>query len=168
MQKKLIKLIVAAVMVSILLNLAGCMPMRRPAPTPAPTPTNPENQLDPRNTAPGQNQNVQATTADRVVRLVNAMPEVKGSYALVVGNVAMVGVDMRDRLSGDKENELKDRISAETKRQMPELAEVWVTADPDLVTRIRDLASRIGHGEPITGFFEEISEIAKKLQPQAT
>jgi YhcN/YlaJ family sporulation lipoprotein len=167
MRNKLIKLLVIAVVFSMLIGLPACMPMRRPAPTPAPTPTNPENQLGQQNMTPGQN--AQSTTAaDRVVRLVNAMPEVKGSYALVVGNVAMVGVDMRDKLSGDKENELKDRISADTKRQMPELAEVWVTADPDLVTRIRDLAGRIARGEPITGFFEEISNIAKKLQPKGS
>lgn len=96
------------------------------------------------------------------------MPEVKTSYALVVGNVAMVGVDMRDKLSADKENALKTRISADTKRQMPELAEVWVTSDPDLVKRIRDLAGRISRGEPITGLFEEISIIAKKLQPKGS
>ncbi|NLW17069.1 MAG: hypothetical protein GX033_05410, partial [Firmicutes bacterium] len=130
MRKKLIRLTVLALVIA---SLAGCMPMRRPAPTPTPnTPVAPQ---------PDQ-QNVQATVADRVVKLVNAMPEVKSSYALVVGNVAMVGVDLRDQLSGDKENELKSRISANTKKEIPELAEVWVTSDPDLVTRIRDLAGR--------------------------
>ncbi len=156
MRKKLIRLTVLALVIA---SLAGCMPMRRPAPTPTPnTPVAPQ---------PDQ-QNVQATVADRVVKLVNAMPEVKSSYALVVGNVAMVGVDLRDQLSGDKENELKSRISANTKKEIPELAEVWVTSDPDLVTRIRDLAGRISRGEPITGFFDEITNIAKKLQPQGS
>ncbi len=156
MRKRLVQM---TVILLILASLAGCMPMRRPTPTPTPnTPVVPQ---------PDQ-QNVQATVADRVVKLVNAMPEVKASYALVVGNVAMVGVDLRDRLSGDKENELKSRISAETKKQLPELVQVWVTADPDLVTRIRDLAGRISRGEPITGFFDEITEIAKKLQPQGS
>ncbi len=155
------RLVQATAVVLIVASLTGCMPFRRPAPTPTPTPDTPM--------APQpEQQNVQATVADRIMKLVNAMPEVKASYALVVGNVAMVGVDLRDRLSGDKENELKSRISAETKKQFPELAEVWVTADPDLVTRIRELAGRISRGEPITGFFDQITEIAKKLQPQGS
>lgn len=161
MQKRMIMFIVLALIVT---SLAGCLPMRRPTPTPTPTPTNP---MTPGPT-PTPTPTAQATTADRVVRIVNAMPEVKTSYALVVGNVAMVGVDMRDKLSADKENALKTRISADTKRQMPELAEVWVTSDPDLVKRIRDLAGRISRGEPVTGFFEEISNIAKKLQPKGS
>lgn len=158
MQKKLIKFIVIML---VLTSLAGCMPFRRPAPTPSPSPTPSPTPITP-------DQNVQATSADRVVKIINAMDNVKGSYAVVIGNVAMVGVDLRDNLSGDQENELKTRISAETKRQLPELSEVWITADPDLVTRIRDLAERIGRGEPITGFFDEISNIAKKLQPQGS
>lgn len=159
MKKKLIMPIVIALIIA---SLAGCMPLRRPTPTPTPAPT-PINPM-----TPAPQGNVQATTADRVVKLVNAMPEVKSSYALVVGNVAMVGVDLRDKLTADRENVLKTRISADTKRQMPELAEVWVTSDPDLVTRIRDLAGRIGRGEPVTGFFDEISNIAKKLQPKGS
>lgn len=161
MQKRLIMFIVLALIIT---SLAGCLPMRRPTPTPTPTPTNPMTPVP----TPTPTPTAQATTADRVVRIVNAMPEVKTSYALVVGNVAMVGVDMRDKLSADKENALKTRISADTKRQMPELAEVWVTSDPDLVKRIRDLAGRISRGEPVTGFFEEISIIAKKLQPKGS
>ncbi|HBK84837.1 MAG TPA: hypothetical protein DDZ53_02255 [Firmicutes bacterium] len=150
--------IFSLVVMLIIASLAGCMPFRRPTPTP--TPTNP--------ITPTPQSTVQPTAADRVIKIVNAMPEVKTSYALVVGNVAMVGVDLRDKLTADKENALKTRISADTKRQMPELAEVWVTSDPDLVTRIRNLASRISRGEPITGFFDEITNIAKKLQPKGS
>lgn len=96
------------------------------------------------------------------------MAEVKGSYAVVLGNVAMVGVDLRDRMDGDQENALKTRISSEVKRQMPTLAEVWVSADPDLVVRIRDLAARISRGEPISGFMDEITQLLQKLQPKSS
>ena len=152
------------VTVLIIASLAGCTAYRRPTPTPTPTPTpDPEAPEMPMTPAP---QTAQPTTADRVVKVVNSMAEVKSSYAVVVGNVAMVGVDLRDKLTTSQEESLKNRISSETKRQMPELAEVWVTSDPDLVKSIRDLAARISRGEPISGFFDEITQIMRKLEPE--
>lgn len=162
MQKQYVRMFIVLL---IILSLAGCTPFRRPTPTPqtpTPTPGVPGTETTP----PGQMQE-QLPTADRVTRIVNAMSEVKMSSALIIGNVALVGVDLRDKLSGDQENRLKEQISTDTKRQIPELAEVWVTSDPDLLTRIRDLAARISRGEPVTGLFDEIDTIVKKLQPQA-
>lgn len=162
MQKKFIGIFIVLL---IMASLAGCMPVRRPAPTPTPAPGPAPVPTEPRTAKPEQ---VQGGMATRVTKLVDAMPEVKSSSALVVGNVAMVGVDLRDKLTAAKEDTLKTKISADTKKQMPELAQVWITSDPDLFTRIRDLARRIEQGEPITGFFDEISTIGKKLQPKSS
>ncbi len=141
----------------VLTSITGCAVYRRPTPnTPSvPNPATPNNQVQP-------------TVADQIIQQVNAMPQVKGSYAVVLGNVAMVGIDLRDRLSGEQENALKTRISTEVKQKMPALAEVWVSADPDLVVRIRDLAARIGRGEPVSGFMDQITALFKKLQPKSS
>ena len=164
------KLILVMVVGMLGLALSGCMPLRRPVtPTPPNTPDttapNPQLPNQPAPSTPGTTPT--GGTADRIITLLNAMPEVQNSYALTIGNVAFVGVDLKDNVSADAENKLKDKISNDVKREQPELAEVWVTGDPDLVTRIRDLSERITRGEPITGFFTEIEAIAKKLQPQS-
>ncbi len=158
MKKRLLLLLV---LVLVLSSMAGCAIYRRPAP-------NQQGQPAPNAPAVPPNAQVQPSIADQIVRTVNAIEGVKGSYAVVLGNVAMVGVDLKDRLSGEQERELKTRVADEVERQIPNLAEVWVSADPDLVVRIRGLAERIARGEPISGFMDEITELLQKLQPQGS
>lgn len=150
MWRKLAFFVLLALLIS---SFSGCASFRRPAPGPAVPQVTPGNQVQP-------------TVADQIVQMVNKMTGVKASYAVVIGNLAMIGVDLKDRLNADQENQLKDRIAAEVKAKMPQLAEVWVTADPDLVVRIRDLAARIARGEPISGFFDEVNNLIQKLRPQ--
>jgi YhcN/YlaJ family sporulation lipoprotein len=158
MKKRMLLLLV---LLLVLASMAGCAVYRRPAPN-QPTQPGPTTPMVP------PNAQAQPSVADEIVRIVNAMQGVKGSYAVVLGNVAMVGVDLKDRLSGEQEDQLKTRIATEVERQIPNLAEVWVSADPDLVVRIRSLADRIARGEPISGFMDEVTELLQKLQPEAS
>ncbi|MGI6343934.1 MAG: YhcN/YlaJ family sporulation lipoprotein [Bacillota bacterium] len=155
------KLSVILVLALVMFTLSGCTLYRRPDARQQQTMPGPNQPTPITPTTPAR-----TTSADQIVRMVNSREEVKNSYAVVLGNVAIVGVDMNDRISGDRENRLKDDISAQVEKEMPELAEVWVTADPDLVVRVRDLARRIERGEPISGFLDEVGELLKKLRPQ--
>ncbi len=41
-----------------------------------------------------------------------------------------------------------------------------MTADPDLVQRIRELSDDINKGRPISGLADELAEIAGRISPQ--
>ena len=62
-------------------------------------------------------------------------------------------------------DQVKDRISALVKEMDQSVDTVYVTADADTVTRIRNIADDIAAGKPISGFINELNEIAGRITP---
>lgn len=55
---------------------------------------------------------------------------------------------------------------AEALKEDPQGANALVTADPDLVQRIRELSDDINKGRPLSGLTDELAEIAGRISPQ--
>ncbi|WP_286885119.1 YhcN/YlaJ family sporulation lipoprotein [Aneurinibacillus sp. UBA3580] len=145
------------------LMLAGCGPN---------TPAKPEAQGKTevqrvKQTAPEsvQPQNAQAT-ADRLARLAAEVPHVRGATAVVFGKVAIVGINVDAKLDRARVGTIKYSV-AEAMRKDPQGARALVTADPDIVQRLREMNEDIRRGRPVAGFAEELADIAGRLVPQA-
>lgn len=48
-----------------------------------------------------------------------------------------------------------------------DITRVSVSADPDIFTRIDNIARDIGRGRPLSGFGDEIEEIIRRITPGA-
>ncbi|MDE1433715.1 YhcN/YlaJ family sporulation lipoprotein, partial [Bacillus licheniformis] len=66
---------------------------------------------------------------------------------------------------GDVTNELKEKISKKVKATDNNINNVFVSANPDFVDRMRNDGDRIQNGEPIQGIFDEFGETINRIFP---
>ncbi|MGG3884792.1 YhcN/YlaJ family sporulation lipoprotein [Brevibacillus panacihumi] len=116
------------------------------------------------NPGPVKNQSAQAT-ADRLVELAKRVPKVNGATAVVVGKYAVVGIDVNAHLDRPQVGVIKYSV-AEALKEDPQGATALVTADPDIVQRLREMGADIRNGRPVSGFAEEMADIVGRIIPQ--
>lgn len=111
------------------------------------------------------NEDPQAT-ADRLVALARKVPNVNGATAVVAGNYAVVGIDVNAHLERSEVGVIKYSV-AEALKEDPMGANAVVTADPDIVQRLREMAADIRRGRPVSGVTDELADIVGRIMPQA-
>jgi YhcN/YlaJ family sporulation lipoprotein len=95
------------------------------------------------------------------------VPGVNSATVVIAGTTAFVGIDQRADLEKSETENVKRDVSNAVKKAEPRLTAVYVSSDPDTVTRIRRIADGIAAGKPISAFDNELAEIAKRLSPTA-
>jgi len=149
------------------LCLVGCQPANKPpANESAPPPgTGPQkvrvDQTAPKNKHTDRNQAV----AERMVRIATSLPQVKSATAVVAGRYTIVGIDVDPTLDRGRVGTVKYSV-AQALHEDPEGKDALVTADVDLVQRLRELADDMRAGRPAAGIAEELAEIAGRIIPQ--
>jgi len=111
------------------------------------------------------NRNNNVALARKIADRVEDIEGVNRAYVLISGDMAIVGVDMDSNLEGQVTNALKQRIERAVKKVDNNIVNVGVTADPDLLTRIRNMFKDMDDGNPIEGFVDEFQEIFRRITP---
>ncbi len=111
--------------------------------------------------------------AERIANMVTDMENVERATAIVMGNMAIIGVRVeggnqqgaqnRDNAAGQ---EMKQEIATRVEREVPEVTEALVTADPEITQRIENISRNIAQGRPISESFDEIGEIIQRITPR--
>lgn len=172
------------------MGITGCRAARRPVPEENKTPplqqaplreTIPKQQgndrisqgeenlinerMTPRNTeTEGMNQDL-TTRADNIVKEVVKIQGVRSATAVISENTAIVGVTLTNDETGQVTRETEDRIKEVVKETDRDIDRVAVTADPDLFTRVENIARESGRGRPLSGLGREIEEIFRRITP---
>ncbi|WP_353856290.1 YhcN/YlaJ family sporulation lipoprotein [Bacillus sp. Bos-x628] len=105
--------------------------------------------------------------ADKASKLVANMSEVKTAHVLVTGKNAFVAVMLEGNKSGNVTDELKKKISDKVKSTDQQIDNVYVSANPDFVDRMKGYVKRIRSGEPISGLFDEFTETVRRVFPES-
>ncbi len=105
-------------------------------------------------------------TAHRLASLAIRIPQVNDATAIVFGKYAIVGIDIDATLDRSKVGTIKYSV-AEALKEDPLGAKTLVTADPDIVQRIREMNEDIKRGHSIKGFTEELSDMVGRIMPQS-
>lgn len=148
------------------LLLLGCQTANKPpaneaAPTPARR-TAPKVQQ----TAPEPRQTLSAQEkADRLANLATQVPNVRDATAVVAGKVAFIGIDVGAELDRSRVGTIKYTVAQAVKKD-PHGANVLVTADADIVQRLREINADIRRGRPVSGFMDELAALTGRLAPQ--
>jgi YhcN/YlaJ family sporulation lipoprotein len=103
--------------------------------------------------------------AENLVDLASSVPNVNDATALVVGNVAVVGIDVNSKIDRSRVGTIKYSV-AESLKHDPHGANAIVIADPDTNVRLREMGKEIQQGRPIRGIMEELSSMIGRLMPE--
>lgn len=151
--------------------LIGCAPENRP-PAGESTPSSQGkeqqrvNQISyPNQTDMKRNKQTSQEVAGRLVQLALSDPHVEDATAVVVGKIAVVGIDLPGNLEAARVSTIKYSV-AQSLKEDPLGANALVTSDPDLVERIRQMARRIREGHPVAGVMDELADIVARIMPQ--
>lgn len=151
--------------------LAGCNQVTKQA---SPSPRN-ENQNAPRVQNVQEQQNVtdddnqakndQMSKQSHLEELAKRTPGVNNAHCIIMGNTALVGIDVDAKLERARVGTIKYTV-AEAIRKDPDGAGTIVTADVDLAQRIAEIGTKIREGHPISGFTTELADIIGRIVPQ--
>lgn len=154
--KHRVKTVVVFLMIGFLFifNFSACTAEKRPGPT-QPNQDMQEPEI--------QQSNQDSTKAKQIAERVDKdIREINSASVVIVENQAWVGVDAY--ANAQVTDQVKERISAVVKEMEPGVQTVYVTADADSVTS-SNIANDIAAGKPISGFLNELTEIAGRIAP---
>lgn len=142
-----------------LLLLFGCVKSQ-------PNEASPSHQVKTKQTIPEQPEiRNSGEVSAHLEHLAMSVPNVQGATCVILGNTAIVGIDVNERLDRSRVGTIKYSV-AEALRKDPYGVHAVVTADIDIGQRLREIAVDIRRGRPISGFAEELADIVGRIVPQ--
>ncbi|MCQ6275126.1 YhcN/YlaJ family sporulation lipoprotein [Bacillus sp. V3B] len=100
-----------------------------------------------------------------LVSLASSIPNVNDSTAVVLGNYAIVGIDVDKDLDRSEVGSIKYSV-AESLKNDPHGARAIIVADPDINARLKEIQEDIQNNKPIQGIMNELADIAGRLMPE--
>ncbi len=158
------KTVLAGILVLGIMLATGCTALQKPAPQNPPSTQVPETAApsqEPMPTDPAEVNKIASNLTNTAARV----PGVNGSTVVIAGTTAYVGIDEKAGLEKGETERIKRDVSNEVKKAEPRLTAVYVSSDPDMITRLRRIADGIAAGQPVSAFDNELAEIAKRLSP---
>ncbi|OIJ17707.1 hypothetical protein BKP45_19240 [Anaerobacillus alkalidiazotrophicus] len=102
--------------------------------------------------------------AEHLVHLAQRVPDVNNATALILGDLAVVGIDVNAELDRSDVGVVKYEV-AEALKDDPHGAYAFISADPDINERLHQMRREIEAGHPIAGVMNELAAIVGRLIP---
>ncbi|ANE46070.1 hypothetical protein SY83_06990 [Paenibacillus swuensis] len=132
--------------------------------------------------------NTKMQVSRQMARRIAAMPEVRSANVLVTDQNVYVAVvlDEKEQKKGmnakaditsrnsetsrydDVADEIKQRISKQVTAMTPGMKNIYVSANPDFVSRVNRISEEAGKGHAIQAFVEEFNAMAERMFPATT
>ena len=101
--------------------------------------------------------------ADKAADKVSDMSEVDTANVIVTENNAYVAAKLNG--STTLTSTIEDKISRKVKSVDHDIDNVYVSVNPDFFKQMNDYAGDIRNGRPISGFFNEFSDMVQRIFP---
>ncbi len=102
--------------------------------------------------------------AEHLVHLAERVPDVKNATAIVIGDLVVVGIDVNAKLDRSDVGVVKYGV-AEALSNDPHGAYAFISADPDINVRLKEMRKEMNAGHPITGIMNELAGIVGRIIP---
>lgn len=103
--------------------------------------------------------------SNHLAELAERVPQVENATAVVIGNLAVVGIDINANLERSEVGTIKYAV-AESMKDDPYGAEAMVVADPDMTARLKEVAEDFNSGRPLQGIMNELADITGRVMPE--
>lgn len=164
------------ILLTLVLVLAGCTMFRQPDPGGQPEqpynqgqPQPPNNQGQfPQSDNPGQpGANQGNLPGDQIATAISTrtmeIDGVRNAVAIVLGNLAMIGVEIRD---GVERTQVLESVARETERNFPQIETALVTDEVDVVDSISATSEKISQGQPTSEIMDDLFSIWQRITPE--
>jgi YhcN/YlaJ family sporulation lipoprotein len=161
--------IALCLLVAAALAITGCNLYRQPDPGNQPDPPeqqqpmNPElpPQADDANPRANRGDMLEQSLASDISNRAREITGVKDAVAIVLGNMAIIGVELRDGVSSeDVEEQVEEKITA----NFTEIETAYVTSQEDLMDKIASVSERISGGQPTSQLMDDLFQIWQRIQ----
>lgn len=119
---------------------------------------------DVRNNNRTNNTTTRMEVADRAAEKISSMPEIDRANVIVTDNNAYVAAKL-DPSTKHLTNKTESKISDQVKLVDPDIDRVFVSVNPDFYDHMNEYADDIRSGRPVSGFFEEFSQMIQRMFP---
>lgn len=119
----------------------------------------------------GLHNNAKMEISEAVSKRLADLPEIESAYVMLTDRNAYVAVNQQQNASGktstapELTNALKDKIANHVKAISPSTANVYVSANPDFIGRMRGYAEDVRNGHPIAGLVTEFNALVQRIFP---
>ncbi|NRG45498.1 YhcN/YlaJ family sporulation lipoprotein [Bacillus sp. CRN 9] len=103
--------------------------------------------------------------SQHLVKLASQVQHVNDATAVVIGDYAIVGIDIDANIERSEVGSIKYSV-AESLKHDPHGANAMIIADPDIYARLQEIGEDIRTGQPIEGIMNELSDITGRLIPE--
>jgi YhcN/YlaJ family sporulation lipoprotein len=162
----LTKWIAGTLTLALVLGMVGCATQRRPESQPDVRPrtqTQPITYRTPNAVPNVTNLRVANKAADAVSRL----KEIDSAVVFLTDRTAYVAVVLEKDYRAGLTGRLKSKVAKQVKRSDPSVRTVYVSANPDFVSRMRDYARDVQQGRPIAGLIDNFRKMIQRTFPTA-
>lgn len=111
------------------------------------------------------NENDPNDTAKHLVDLASSVPDVNDATAIVIGQYAIVGIDVNKDLDRSRVGTVKYTVGEALKND-PNGVDAIVTADFDINERLKRMRKDMQEGRPVIGIMEELAKIVNRIMPE--
>lgn len=111
------------------------------------------------------NANSRVETSEQIAQQVAAIPPVETANVLLTDNNAYVAVKMKDGNNADAVESIKAQVAEKVKAVQPQVGNVYVSANPEFVDRMKGYAEHVRQGKPFQGFVDEFNLMTQRLFP---
>lgn len=113
------------------------------------------------------NDDVQMRVHDEVKNNIEELNEVRRAHVIVTDSTAYVAVVLNNDETGNIRKDIEDKISDRVKTTDESINNVYVSSNPDFVDRMGDYVNKIQNGKPVSGLYDEFSEMVQRVFPTA-
>jgi YhcN/YlaJ family sporulation lipoprotein len=116
-------------------------------------------------TATGLHNNTKLEASQEIANRLTSVEPIKSANVLLTDNNAYVAVSTRNGEDVEGNNELKARIAQVVQSQHPAAQHVYVSANPDFVSRVNGYVRDLQAGKPVSGLLQEFNTTVQRLFP---
>ncbi len=112
--------------------------------------------------------------ADEASDKIDELEEVDSSTVIITENNAYVAVVLNKNSDGseiaegsDELEQIEEKIGEQVRETNDSVDNVYVSINPDFVSRMNEYRDKVDQGEPVEGLFEEFGELTQRIFPDA-
>jgi len=150
-----VSLLLPGLLVLALFISCGCLAAKKQAPSDKPFPNRTRaDETDPQK-------------AQRIARDTDKVDRVQKSTVVVAGEKAYIGLDLEPGMQEEQLLEVENIVADRIKGTEESINTVYVSSDPDFVSRIKKIARGIARGDPVSRYDRELKELGSNIKPRS-